>query len=276
MNDTAEASSSPSLGNVRRNDIQQGHPVRRGNGMKIIGFVFVIWGGWFAACASYAAIPIDSCRAIRAPGSYEVISNITAAGDCIVIDAMFVTIDLGGHVLQGNARTGKAIAGGSGVASFATVRNGSIRDFASAIDLTSALGTVVEKVGFYSNPVGIKAGRNSAVRDNVFLSGGISVGHGSLVSGNVLHKPFGWAAIAAVDSSVTGNVIYEAVTNGIWAVGGIVSDNTVEATRQYGMVVDCPAVVRGNTAQGNYGAIHPSSLIRSGPSRCEFVNNVWR
>jgi hypothetical protein len=45
-------------------------------------------------------IPIKACQTISQPGSYELANNLTSSGDCLVIAANFVTIDLAGFFNQ--------------------------------------------------------------------------------------------------------------------------------------------------------------------------------
>ena len=45
---------------------------------------------------------ISKCGTISKPGSYVLTRNLTAIGDCLVVAANFVTIDLGGWVITGN------------------------------------------------------------------------------------------------------------------------------------------------------------------------------
>jgi len=45
-------------------------------------------------------LPIKACQTISQPGSYELANNLTATGDCLVIAASFVTIDLAGFSIS--------------------------------------------------------------------------------------------------------------------------------------------------------------------------------
>lgn len=58
---------------------------------------------------------IGSCQPIDKPGSYELSNNLEAkAGDCIVVNADFVTIDMKGFTLFGSG-TGAGIRQGGEV-----------------------------------------------------------------------------------------------------------------------------------------------------------------
>ena len=57
------------------------------------------------------AAGISKCTKITKPGSYVLTRNLTARGDCLVVAASFVTLDLGGFVITGEGDVGE----GSGV-----------------------------------------------------------------------------------------------------------------------------------------------------------------
>src|SRR5215467_11079290 len=67
-------------------------------------------------------IEITQCQTISQPGSYKLVNNLTATGDCIVITAQDVTLDLNGFEISGNG-TGSAIVG-TGAQVRTVVRNG--------------------------------------------------------------------------------------------------------------------------------------------------------
>ena len=51
---------------------------------------------------------IERCQTISQPGSYVLVHNLTATGDCLLINADFVTVDLAGFAIIGSG-TGTAI-----------------------------------------------------------------------------------------------------------------------------------------------------------------------
>jgi hypothetical protein len=91
--------------------------------------------------------PIKACQTISQPGSYELANNLTftGIGNCLLITADFVTIDLGGFTISGSG-TAFGIAGAPsgprlrGIA----VRNGSISGFVRGVELSNADGSIVE------------------------------------------------------------------------------------------------------------------------------------
>jgi hypothetical protein len=56
--------------------------------------------------AQAAPTPIRECQTIDQPGSYVLERNLTATGDCLVITANFVTVNLAGFALTGTGGQG--------------------------------------------------------------------------------------------------------------------------------------------------------------------------
>jgi|SRR6516162_9226256 hypothetical protein len=88
---------------------------------------------------------IKKCQTISKPGSYKLINNLTTNGDCLVITADFVTIDLVGFTIGGTSTfptVTTAIAAGDNTRGI-TVRNGSISGFVGGVELAGD-GSIVE------------------------------------------------------------------------------------------------------------------------------------
>lgn len=234
--------------------------------------------------------------------------NLTAKGDCLIIKADNVTLDLGGFVLSGD-RTGTGITDKKVDRQRIVVRNGTIRSFGSGISLSFTQDAVVEGVSAHNNNgIGIKAGDSnhtgsivigntasdnsggiwvgpdSVVSNNIvrFDKGGlaIEVGKGSIVSNNIASEGFDGVGIkVGLGSTVSGDtitVIGDFATGMIVDSGSTVSGNTVSFNEGDGIVVSCPSVVIGNTAFGNKslsGLPESSNLILEGDG-CIDVNNV--
>src|SRR6187399_3008396 len=107
------------------------------------------------ACAALPALAaprvINACQAITEPGSYVVNRNLQATGDCLVIAADFVTIDLDGFVISGSG-----VGNGVGSAVLVgrrsiNVRNGVITGFATGVYLEYASDVTVERVTASAN-----------------------------------------------------------------------------------------------------------------------------
>jgi hypothetical protein len=84
-----------------------------------------------------APTKIKQCQKIDQPGSYKLVDNLRASGDCLVITTEGVTIDLAGFAMTGDG-TGTAIKGPQAPAGTipqlrTVVRNGDISNFALAI-----------------------------------------------------------------------------------------------------------------------------------------------
>ncbi len=128
--------------------------------------------------------PIDSCATIAAPGSYALVQNLTAAGDCLIIADDFVTIDLNGWTIAGDG-TGSGIASDErrGVA----VRNGTVTGFEFGINLEGS-DARVEEVRAIGNGVGV-----------------IVAGEGSTVSGNTASENEGDGLVVTCPSNVLEN-----------------------------------------------------------------------
>jgi hypothetical protein len=76
---------------------------------------------------------ITACQTISKPGSYVLSGNLSGYGDCLVITASFVTIDLQGFLITGQS-AGTGISASEPV-DWITVRNGFISGFVTAVQL---------------------------------------------------------------------------------------------------------------------------------------------
>jgi len=193
---------------------------------------------------------IKACQTIDRPGSYELANNLSAAtGDCLVITADFVTIDLAGFSISSRALfNGTAILATSsqGIA----VRNGSISGFEVGVDLRTAAGSIVEGLrvsccGPDFNGIGIFA-------------------HG-VVTGNTVSSGFG--GIAAT-GTVTGNYATGRKVGISVGKGSTVIGNTVTDSIRFGLMVECPSDVINNRSTGN-----AFNLLLNGKG-CNNTNNV--
>ena len=102
-----------------------------------------------------APTKIRRCQRIDQPGSYKLVDNLHATGDCLVITTEGVTIDLAGFAMTGDG-TGTAIKGVQARAGTipqlrTVVRNGDISNFAEATNLSG----IVEGLRITSNHNGI-------------------------------------------------------------------------------------------------------------------------
>src|SRR5262245_50708532 len=75
--------------------------------------------GWAEALAE-----ISSCQTLNMPDTYRLTANITASGDCLVVGANGITIDLNGFQISGNG-TGNGITDNAAYKNV-VIRNGAI------------------------------------------------------------------------------------------------------------------------------------------------------
>jgi hypothetical protein len=99
---------------------------------------------------------IGSCQTIDKPGSYVLAKSLTARGNCLVITASFVTVDLGGYTISGDG-TGVGITNGGGGFTTEgagpfdiTIRNGTVTAFENGVHLDGR-GHVVEAIRAVDN-----------------------------------------------------------------------------------------------------------------------------
>jgi hypothetical protein len=211
--------------------------------------------------AGNAQVLLQQCRTIDQPGSYRLATNLAAEGDCLVVSAEGVTIDLNGFAIVGNG-TGTAILGvqeaaGNERAAILTglipqartvVRNGDISNFAQATNLS---GTV-ERLRVTSNASGILVGvgnvQNNIVQFNSSM--GIQLADG-IVSGNLLIAN-GTGILVQEAGVITNN---QAVGNKIGidvtGIGSTLIGNIADGNSQIGIRVACPSNLSNNTAIGN-------------------------
>ncbi len=184
--------------------------------------------------ASAAPKSINSCQTINNSGSYILTKNLTAIGNCLVVGADNVTIDLDGWTISGNG-TGSGITDGGAGRKNIAIRNGVITNFDVGIGFFStSSGCVVERVrASQNNTAGIVAGRRAIVRD-------------SIASGNG-----GIGIFGLMGSLVTGNVAFDNTTTGLYAEVGVTLSNNTSSFNATGILAVCPSNVIGNTATDN-------------------------
>ena len=200
---------------------------------------------------------ISACQSLSA-GSYVLTQDIFATGDCLVVTADDVTIDLKGFQIRGNGTgTGVKIeAPRKGLA----IRNGTVRDFQLGIGFSGSQ-ILVEKIRAVGNHVGIAVGSRSIVRDNIAFDnagGGITAGiGGSTLTGNIVSANGSGIVgqgglVAGNDSLVSNNVVNANDGTGMdIGLGSTVLNNTVNNNSGTGIAVTCASNVIGNTAVGN-------------------------
>jgi hypothetical protein len=188
---------------------------------------------------------IEKCQTIDQPGSYKLVHNLTARGDCLVITANFVTIDLTGFVISGNGTgTGVVLRPPFGVDGTA-IRNGSITNFDTGV-LLVAEHSSVEGLRVTGNSIGVIAA--GIVKGNIVWANDFGMEAGGVVTGNNASGNGRTGILADFASTVIGNRSFNN--------GGI------------GLDVFCPSNVTDNTAVSN-----GTNLMLNGTG-CNNTNNV--
>ena len=201
----------------------------------------------------FGPTPIKRCQTIDQPGSYVLVKNLTATGDCLVITASFVTIDLAGFAIFGPGIAGQpagVVAAQPNVDDIA-VRNGSISGFYAGIHLVSR-SSVVEEVRASSNGgAGIVA--NGIVRNNTAVNNSFTgIAASGVVTGNFAGDNGTGFNVGADSPSIPSTVI----------------GNTATGNRNAGFSVTCPSNLIDNTASAN------GQNLQTFGMGCNFVNNL--
>lgn len=168
---------------------------------------------------------------------------LNCPGNGILIDGNNITLDLGGHTVDGTGSgDGISILGTADV----EVVNGVIRDFANGVQISQALRTTVENVtvvGSRGGAIGVVESENTVVRENTIHSGltGISVLNGvatqiennhvvSATSGigvTTISSPGGGVPPNSSGVTIQGNNVIRSASDGI-RIGPAVEEVTVE------------------------------------------------
>jgi hypothetical protein len=216
--------------------------------------------------------PISKCTTISKPGFYELTRNLTAEGDCLVVAADFVTLDLGGWVIAGTGGTGVGITDQGAPRQGIAVRDGTVTGFDTGVNFFQTSRALVEKVRALDNDEqGIVIGADSIISGNTSFGSiiGITARSGSTISGNIA---FGgdFGLTAGPSSVITGNDVGGDV--GLNADGGsIVSENAFRGG-ETGISVGPGSTVNDNTVTGGVSegiVVGPGSTIRGNTARAE-------
>lgn len=252
-------------------------------------------------CASEAAAGpkvITKCKTLHEPGSYILGKNLFVLGsgrggpDCLLLGEDFITVDLNGFTITGNAGKGAGIrlsddfgGGGRGF----EIRGGTIAFFARGIDLKVLGGSPgqnrLERMRIEENSdFGVVMSGSTIVKDSIFFKNGIcafldgcpartsngdglSVGSNSVVTGNTSNENAGHG-ISLSGGTVIGNTANRNGGSGLSVVGGSVVAHNAAAGNAVGLSIGCPSNVIGNTAINN-----TSNLLQQGAG-CNLVDNV--
>jgi hypothetical protein len=107
-------------------------------------------GGLCGRAGAIITNPISACGTLSSPGNYFLTNNLSAAGDCLVIGASNVAIDLKGKTITGNG-SGSAINDGGVQHNFAIIANGKIRNFNNGILLGNSGLAIISNIDSSKN-----------------------------------------------------------------------------------------------------------------------------
>ena len=220
---------------------------------------------------------ISACTTITTPGSYILTRNLVAAGDCLVVAADFVTIDLAGHMIRGN-RTGIGIQD-SGLRKGIAIHDGTITNFLAGLRICGqgSIQILVERMRVIDNvDDGISLCDGMAIVKDSISSGnsqGIFVGPHSVVRSTTASNN-GVIGIQAGLSTIIGNTANENGNTGLSiGAGSTIMNNSVHGNAQFGLLVRCPSNVLGNTLTAN-GPGGTTNLAPQGTGVCNVEHNV--
>lgn len=221
-----------------------------------------------SSLAQAAPRVLNNCATLTESGAYVVGRNISATGDCFVIAADFVNMDLDGFVVSGNG-TGNAFVeqAGPGRRGF-SLRNGVVTGFNGGVAMGSSSALVIDRMTFTGNAgVAISAGSFVTVSNSMVVSngGGMQLGSRAVVTSNTVNGNTFAGISAGIGSSVTGNTVGQNGLSGIALdEGGLVVNNISRNNTRAGATMLCPATAVGNTFTNNLGG----NLVETGNGEC--------
>ena len=200
---------------------------------------------------------LQNCTTITESGAYIVGRNISASGDCFVIAADFVNVDLDGFVVSGSG-TGSAFVeqlavGRRGLG----VRNGVVTGFANGVFMLNSSAMVIDRMHFTNNgTTGVRAGNMVTVSNSMFLNNGtgMALDQRAMVTGNTVNDNAAGGIAAGIGSTVIGNAVGRNTGNGIsLGEGGLVANTISRNNSNHGVMMDCPGTVVSSTVSNNLG-----------------------
>lgn len=218
----------------------------------ILGFISCV----FAINAS--ARSIRQCMELKHPGLYTLKRNLSAKGNCLIVKANHVTIDLNGQLISGIGKTGVGISATSSMGLH--VRNGTITGFESGIiapDFSTLYDMTIYNNGRFSgNGYGAKLGNGARVMRSQFIGNydtALVTGEGAAVKDNSFVRNHTHLDVDS-GSLVVNNLGIDA--SGVtFKIGGgaLVMANNVADTAADGMIVGPNSNIVFNNAFGSVG-----------------------
>src|SRR5258708_5375330 len=111
-------------------------------------FAMLLIGGLCGSAGAQTAV--SSCQTLSVPGNYFLTKNLTASGDCLVIAAPNVAIDLKGKMITGNG-SNSGINDDGLDRDYAIIANGTIRNFDTGINLHSSGSAIISNINSSNN-----------------------------------------------------------------------------------------------------------------------------
>ena len=113
-------------------------------------FTMLLLGGLCGRASAVISTPIAACGTLSSPGNYFLTGNLSATGDCLVIAADNVAIDMKGKTITGSgSHAGITDLGNS--FSFQIITNGKISNFENGIDLSNSGEAIINNVDSSKN-----------------------------------------------------------------------------------------------------------------------------
>jgi hypothetical protein len=212
-----------------------------------------------SASAAALAAPqvLNNCRTLNEPGAYVVGRNLNANGDCFVIAADYVNVDLDGFVVSGNG-TGSGFVEQLAVGRRGfSVRNGVVTGFANGLFMGNSSAMVIDRMHFTANSAaGVRAGNMVTVSNSMFLNNGtgLALDQRANVTGNTVNDNTAGGISVGIGGTVIGNAVGRNGGNGIsLSEGGLVANTVSRNNANHGVMMDCPGTVVASTVSNNLG-----------------------
>ncbi len=175
---------------------------------------------------------IGRCKTIDKPGSYRLIRNLTTSGDCLVIEADHVTINLNGYRIQGDNSLGSCITDNGDQRVGVVIINGTVTNCFIGLSLSDTDSCKIEEVRALNN-----------------VDGGIEVDDGCIVKNNVASGNGGDGIRADDDNVIVQNTASNNSFDGIQAgEDSTIQQNAADGNGSDDIQYDCDSILDHNAA----------------------------
>ena len=97
-----------------------------------------------------AQTAVSACQTLSVAGNYFLTKNLKASGDCLVIAAANVAIDLKGKTIKGNG-SGSGITDDGSARDFAIIANGTVTGFNNGVNLPNSGSEIISNLNSSNN-----------------------------------------------------------------------------------------------------------------------------